>query len=153
MSLRRVPHLRRLHKGRIWERGDHGWPCASGSPAHSFKRGLRVMRDSLRFPSCTSVACGVGACRRVGRAGLGVRTPRAKACHRGLPDVRIGRRTLDGPDLIGDRLDITGARWGLDGAEAILTLRAVISNGDLDDYWRYHLAQEHQRLYPGATQG
>ena len=29
--------------------------------------------------------------------------------------------------LIGDRLDITGARWGLQGAEAVLTLRAVIS--------------------------
>jgi hypothetical protein len=55
--------------------------------------------------------------------------------------------------LIGDRLDITGARWGLQGAEAILTLRAVISNGDFDDYWRYHLAREHQRLYPGTAQG
>ena len=54
--------------------------------------------------------------------------------------------------LIGDRLDITGARWGLDGAEAILTLRALISNGDFDQYWRYHLTQEHQRLYPGTTQ-
>jgi hypothetical protein len=32
--------------------------------------------------------------------------------------------------LIGDRLDITGARWGLQGAGAILTLRAVIANGD-----------------------
>jgi hypothetical protein len=32
--------------------------------------------------------------------------------------------------LIADRLDIGGARWGLDGAEAVLTLRAVISNGD-----------------------
>src|SRR6185312_1206717 len=55
--------------------------------------------------------------------------------------------------LIGDRLDITGARWGLQGAEAILTLRAVIANGDYDDYWRYHLAREHQRLYPGTAQG
>ena len=55
--------------------------------------------------------------------------------------------------LIGDRLDITGARWGLQGAEAILTLRAVIANGDFDHYWRYHLAQEHQRLYPGTEQG
>ncbi len=54
--------------------------------------------------------------------------------------------------LIGDRLDITGARWGLDGAEAILTLRAVISNGDFDEYWRFHLAREHQRLYPGTAQ-
>ena len=55
--------------------------------------------------------------------------------------------------LIGDRLDITGARWGLDGAEAILTLRAVISNGDFDEYWPFHLAREHQRLYPGTAQG
>ena len=35
--------------------------------------------------------------------------------------------------LIGDRLDITGARWGLQGAEAVLTLRAVIANGDYPD--------------------
>jgi hypothetical protein len=55
--------------------------------------------------------------------------------------------------IIGDRLSITGARWGLDGAEAILTLRAVISNGDFCQYWRYHLAKEHQRLYPGTAQG
>jgi hypothetical protein len=54
---------------------------------------------------------------------------------------------------VGDRLDITGARWGLQGAEAILTLRAVIANGDYDDYWRYHLACEHQRLYPSTAQG
>jgi len=32
--------------------------------------------------------------------------------------------------LVKDRLDITGARWGLPGAEAILKLRAVRSNGD-----------------------
>ena len=50
-------------------------------------------------------------------------------------------------------LAIGGARWGLDGAEAILTLRAVISNGDFDEYWRFHLAREHQRLYPGTRQG
>ncbi|MGH3966284.1 MAG: hypothetical protein ACRDZO_11320 [Egibacteraceae bacterium] len=44
-------------------------------------------------------------------------------------------------------MDITGARWGLPGAEAILTLRALISNGDFDDYWTYHLTQEHQRVH------
>jgi hypothetical protein len=55
--------------------------------------------------------------------------------------------------LIADRLSIGGARWGLDGAEAILTLRAVISNGDFEEYWRFHLACEHQRLYPGINQG
>ena len=55
--------------------------------------------------------------------------------------------------LIADRLSISGSRWGLDGAEAVLTLRAVISNGDFTEYWRYHLAREHQRLYPGTAQG
>ena len=34
--------------------------------------------------------------------------------------------------LVKDRMDITGARWGLDGAEAILKLRALIANGDFD---------------------
>jgi hypothetical protein len=58
--------------------------------------------------------------------------------------------------LIKDRLDITGARWGLSGAEAILKLRATASNGDFDDYWTFHLAQEHQRVHhsrytPAAT--
>jgi hypothetical protein len=55
--------------------------------------------------------------------------------------------------LIADRLSLSGARWGLDGAEAVLTLRAVIANGDFEEYWRFHLACEHQRLYPGTTRG
>jgi hypothetical protein len=55
--------------------------------------------------------------------------------------------------LIADRLSLIGSRWGLEGAEAVLTLRAVISNGDFEEYWRFHLACEHQRLYPGAKQG
>ena len=55
--------------------------------------------------------------------------------------------------LIADRLSISGSRWGLDGAEAVLTLRAVISNGDFSEYWRFHLEREHQRLYPGTKQG
>jgi hypothetical protein len=50
--------------------------------------------------------------------------------------------------LIGDRLDITGARWGLTGAEAVLKLRAVHANGDLDTYLAYHHTREHQRTYP-----
>lgn len=44
-------------------------------------------------------------------------------------------------------MDITGARWGLAGAEAILKLRALRTNGDFDDYWRFHLQREHQRVH------
>ncbi len=49
--------------------------------------------------------------------------------------------------LMKDRFDITGARWGLAGAEAILKLRAVWSNGDWTAYWAYHLAQEQQSVH------
>jgi hypothetical protein len=49
--------------------------------------------------------------------------------------------------LVKDRMDITGARWGLDGAEAILKLRALTANGDFDQYWAWHLAQEQQRVH------
>jgi hypothetical protein len=47
--------------------------------------------------------------------------------------------------LVKDRMDLTGARWGLQGAEAILKLRAIRSNNDFDSYWEYHLAQERDR--------
>jgi hypothetical protein len=40
--------------------------------------------------------------------------------------------------VIEDRFGITGARWSPDGAEVILKLRAVVVNGDLDDYMRYY---------------
>jgi hypothetical protein len=47
--------------------------------------------------------------------------------------------------LVADRMGITGARWGLQGAQAILWLRAIAASGDHDAYWDYHIAQEHQR--------
>jgi hypothetical protein len=49
--------------------------------------------------------------------------------------------------LVKDRMDLTGARWGLHGAEAILKLRALRCNGDFDDYWHYHLDREQQRVH------
>jgi hypothetical protein len=47
--------------------------------------------------------------------------------------------------LIADRMDITGARWGLEDAEAVLTLRAVHSNSDFQQYWDFHMRQEYMR--------
>jgi hypothetical protein len=44
-------------------------------------------------------------------------------------------------------MDITGARWSLEGAEAVLKLRAPIASGDFDAYWRYHLRREHERIH------
>jgi hypothetical protein len=53
--------------------------------------------------------------------------------------------------LIQDRLGITGARWGLQGAEAVLKLRALQSSGDWDDYWLFHEQQEARRNYDQAA--
>jgi hypothetical protein len=56
--------------------------------------------------------------------------------------------------LVKDRMEITGARWSLDGAEAVLRLRALRASGDFDEYWTYHEAQEynrnHRELYDGG---
>jgi hypothetical protein len=49
--------------------------------------------------------------------------------------------------LIKDRMDITGARWGLAGAEAVLKLRALKANGDLNAYWQFHLRQERHHVH------
>jgi hypothetical protein len=50
--------------------------------------------------------------------------------------------------LVKDRMDITGARWGLARAEAILKLRSLKISGDLPAYLAFHFEQEHTRNYP-----
>jgi len=45
------------------------------------------------------------------------------------------------PSGLGDRLDITGARWGRQGAPVVLKLRALHSKGDFDTYWCYQLTR------------
>ena len=47
--------------------------------------------------------------------------------------------------LVKDRMDRTGARWSLHGAEAVLRLRALRSSGNFEAYWRFHEQQEYRR--------
>src|SRR5438874_10573076 len=47
--------------------------------------------------------------------------------------------------LVKDRMDRTGARWSLTGAEAVLRLRALRASGDFDAYWQFHLARDKER--------
>jgi hypothetical protein len=42
-------------------------------------------------------------------------------------------------------------RWTVEGAQAVLDLRAVRLNGDWDANWQYHRQQQHQRLYGAAA--
>jgi len=55
--------------------------------------------------------------------------------------------------LVKDRMDLTGARWGLKGAEAVLRLRSLRSSGDFDQYWQFHLQKELQRNHKSKYVG
>ncbi len=63
---------------------------------------------------------------------------------KGLP---IATGVIEGAcrHLVKDRMDLTGARWSLTGAEAVLRLRALRSSHDFDEYWTYHEQREYER--------
>ena len=70
----------------------------------------------------------------------------ATALDRGWP---IATGVIEGAArwLVKDRMDITGARWGLRGAEAILKLRTLHASGDFDKYWAFHLHKERKSVH------
>ncbi len=39
-------------------------------------------------------------------------------------------------------MDVTGARWSLKGAEAVIKLRSLRTSGDFESYWNFHEEQE-----------
>src|SRR5262245_15893576 len=49
--------------------------------------------------------------------------------------------------IVKDRMEKTGARWSLCGAEAVLKLRSLQGSGDFDEYWEFHLQQEYKRTH------
>ena len=50
--------------------------------------------------------------------------------------------------LVKDRMEQSGMRWSIAGAQAVLAQRAVVQNGDWKDFWNYFIDQERERLYP-----
>lgn len=53
--------------------------------------------------------------------------------------------------LVKDRLEQTGMRWTVAGAQALLHLRAVYLNGDWRSFVTYRIQHEQTRLYPYKT--
>ncbi|MCP4404969.1 MAG: ISKra4 family transposase [bacterium] len=49
--------------------------------------------------------------------------------------------------LVKDRMEITGARWSLKGAEAVLKLRAIKVSGDFDAYWKFYEQTQYEKKY------
>jgi hypothetical protein len=67
-----------------------------------------------------------------------------KALAEGIP---IATGVIEGAcrHLVEDRMNLTGARWSLTCAEAVLRLRALRSSHDFDAYWKFHEQQEYER--------
>lgn len=55
--------------------------------------------------------------------------------------------------LVKDRMELTGARWSLAGAEAVLRLRALRASGDFEEYWKFHEEQEYERNHAARYAG
>lgn len=55
--------------------------------------------------------------------------------------------------LVKDRMEITGARWRLEGAEAVLRLRSLRASDDFDEYWEFHLQNEYERNHAARYLG
>ena len=64
--------------------------------------------------------------------------------------LRIGTGSVEGAckNLIKDRMERSGMRWGAKMAEAMVRMRATYLSGDFDEYWNFHVAQEQNRLHP-----
>jgi len=46
-----------------------------------------------------------------------------------------------------DRMEGSGRRWSIQGAESMLLLRSIMTSHDWDAYWKSHMQQERRRLY------
>ena len=73
----------------------------------------------------------------------------AEYLHRGWP---IGTGVIEGTcrHLVKDRMELSGMRWTVAGAEAVLALRAVNENNDWEDFHTLRRARRHRELY-GST--
>lgn len=71
--------------------------------------------------------------------------------HKGYP---IATGVVEGTcgSLVKDRMEQSGMRWSIDGAQAVLAQRAVMKNGDWKDFFTYYIDAERDRLYPTVYQ-
>jgi len=61
----------------------------------------------------------------------------------------IATGTVEGTcgSLVKDRMEHSGMRWSIAGAQAVLEQRAVVKNADWNDFFDYYIDAETDRLY------
>jgi hypothetical protein len=67
--------------------------------------------------------------------------------HAGYP---IASGVIEGAcrHVVCDRMERSGMRWGMPGAQAMLGLRCIGINQDWEAFMSFHIARENDRLYP-----
>jgi hypothetical protein len=62
----------------------------------------------------------------------------------------IGSGVVEGAcrHLVKDRMELTGMRWRVSGAQSMLDLRAAYLNDDWDAFQEHRINENHERLYP-----
>ena len=53
--------------------------------------------------------------------------------------------------LVKDRMERTGMRWHIEGAQAMLNTRSAYINGEWDEAFEYYIQQQQTRLYGQAA--
>lgn len=61
----------------------------------------------------------------------------------------IGTGSVEGAcrHLVEDRMERAGMKWKVPGAQAVLDLRCVWENDEMDEFTRFRIKREHERLY------
>jgi len=107
-----------------------------------------VLARLRQASTCSGEACARDVCARVARyfERNAERMDYARYLARGWP---IATGVIEGAcrHLVKDRCETSGMRWSAHGAEQVLGLRAVWTNGDWDTYHQRRREQRHRRLY------
>jgi hypothetical protein len=64
--------------------------------------------------------------------------------------MSIGSGVVEGAcrHLVKDRMEQSGMRWRIEGAQAVLSLRAIYLNDDWDAFHAARIKAEQRKLYP-----
>jgi hypothetical protein len=145
---------------------EHLWPCVYRFEAENTPEATRLFDKQLRAILEGRIGRVIGAFRQMAKKRnlkksqlqklekhLGYfennrdRMKYDEYLEQGYP---IGSGVVEGAcrNLVKDRMERTGMRWRVDGAQAILDLRAVYLNDDWNEFQQSMIRREQNRLYP-----
>ncbi len=149
---------------------EHLWPCVYRFEKENSLEAVRLFEKHLRAILNGRIGRVMGGFRQMAKKRKLTRTALEKLeVHLGYFENNrhrmkydeyleegypIGSGVVEGAcrNLVKDRMERTGMRWKVDGAQAILDLRAVYLNGDWDKFQEYMIKCEQKRLYPNRNQ-